>query len=295
MNIKSISPGRISLILYLAIFSAEAGADMKVEEFVLSGDFEGNSTHGEFTYHKTQSGLSIKYYSSSEHKYLSYSTDKFDECSSLSMFQIPGTRQIAIDGSCSSQGGQIYTNIYEWKNKYQNWCLVREITGEKSDATSSTVVPFEQISRVTGCFPVGKKGPYTYETEAQVKSELDDEFRKFRVSTRNKVDLLKYLNSTPSYAISEISSNIDMENVQAANDLAYYLTENGRAFDATSILIALVKKFPDRVVARLNLADAYWDNNFKDLSRVEYRDYYEQMVSMNLKSRIPDRVLKRMK
>lgn len=131
---------------------------------------------------------------------------------------------------------------------------MREITGG-ADSTSNTVIPSEQISRVTGCFPIGKEGPYTYEKDAQVKSELDDEFNKFRIATRNHADLLRYLKNIPSYVTFEISSNIDEANVRVANDLAYHLVENGRAFDAIPILTAIVKKFPDRVVAKLNLAD----------------------------------------
>jgi hypothetical protein len=295
MKLRSITIGRIILLIYFAVFSVKANADGKATVFELSGDFEGNSVPGKFTYQQTSSGLSIKYYSSSKHEYFSYNVEKFDECSSLSMYQIPNTRQIAIDGSCSSQGGQIYINIYEWKSTHDNWCLVREITGEKSDSTSNTVIPSEQISRVTGCVPIGKEGPYAYEKKTQVKSELDDEFNKFRVSTRNQTDLLRYLNTIPSYTTFEISSNIDATNVQAANDLAYYLTESGRALDAIPILVAIVKKFPNRVVAKLNLADAYWANDFKDLARIVYRDYYRQMIFMKLQSKIPENVSKRMK
>lgn len=100
-------------------------------------------------------------------------------------------------------------------------------------------------------------GPYTYEKEAQVKSELDDEIDNFRVSTRSQANLLRYLNTIPSYSAFKISSNIDAMNVRAENDLAYYLAENGRAFDAIPILVAVVKKFSDRVVAKFNLADIY--------------------------------------
>lgn len=85
MKNRSITIGLIIFLIYLAVFPVKSSADVMANGFELSGDFEGSSAHGKFSYQETPSGLSIKYYPSSKNKYFSYSAQKFDECSSLSM------------------------------------------------------------------------------------------------------------------------------------------------------------------------------------------------------------------
>jgi hypothetical protein len=49
------------------------------------------------------------------------------------------------------------------------------------------------------------------------------------------------------------------------------------------------------VVAKLNLGDAYWDNNYKEQAAGLYKQYYDEMSSINLKEKIPGRVFNRMR
>jgi hypothetical protein len=103
----------------------------------------------------------------------------------MAMYAIPNTRQIAIDGSCSSQGGRIFRQIYEWKKVFSNWCLVREITGEKTDVTSGTVVPTEQVARVADCYTIGAIGPYKYVPGTEISQDTSNKLEKLRVAAGN--------------------------------------------------------------------------------------------------------------
>lgn len=129
-------------------------------QLTLSGNFEGAGRKGRFVYEQKDAGLSIKYYSSSIKRALTYFISKFDDCSAMGMYAIPNTRQVVIDGSCPSQGGQIYRNVYEWKENYSSWCLVSEIRGERPDQTTGKRASSESISRFSNCTKMGDESPY---------------------------------------------------------------------------------------------------------------------------------------
>lgn len=266
-------------------------------ESVVEGYFEGGVVPGKFEYKDSADGTRflIVYYSPSLKRTLTYSVAKFDDCSAMAMYKIPNTRQIAVDGSCPSRGGQIYEYVYEWSAAKNNWCLIREITGQKADISSDKITSSEQVSRVKDCPILGATGPYPHESRGATTKDIARELKKFRDSVGALETLKRYVDSLPSYSVSELVDYITYENVQDVNDLAFYLSEDGRSFDAIPILEKIVANFPKRLVAKLNLADAYWDNDCKDKAGALYFQYYNEMSSINLKEKIPGRVFNRMK
>ncbi|NTZ86402.1 tetratricopeptide repeat protein [Burkholderia metallica] len=261
----------------------------------ITGDFEGIGKPGVFTSAVTHNGLGVQYYSPSLQKTLSYRVERFDECSMMGMYIIPHTNLLAIDGSCSSQGGQIYRYIYKWNANNKDWCLIRQIGGEKADITSGTVVPTEDVLRVSGCATIGKNDSLTYESKDQVRKEIQDELGDLRKIARNQSLLERYIAEIPDFRVAELGAYIDADNVEDINNLAFYLGKYKRSGDAAELLQSLVKKFPSRTVARLNLADAYWDIGAKELAAPEYREYMRQMNEKGLSAKIPPRVLGRAK
>lgn len=126
---------------------------------VLVGDFEGAGVKGQLSWERRSDGLDIIYFSPSLRRKFNYFVPKFDECSSMVIYEIPRTRQVAIDGSCSSRGGQIYTNIFQWKTEVSNWCLVREITGERANDPSGRPAIANSVSHKVGCILLGQPTP----------------------------------------------------------------------------------------------------------------------------------------
>ncbi|WP_175689855.1 tetratricopeptide repeat protein [Burkholderia anthina] len=209
----------------------------------------------------------------------------------MGAYIIPHTNLLAVDGSCSSQGGQIYRYIYRWGASYKSWCLIRQISGEKSDITSGMVVPTEDVLRVSGCAPIGKTDSLVYESKNQVQREIDNELNDFKKSTRTQSSLERYISEMPDFRVAELGAYVDAENVEDVNNLTFYLGKYKRSSDAVQILQYLVKKIPNRIVARLNLADAYWEIDAKELAVPEYREYRRQMDLKGLSAKIPPRVL----
>ncbi len=69
-------------------------------------------------------------------------------------------------------------------------------------------------------------------------------------------------------------------NIDQYNNLAYYLakTKNGNQF-AIIILKEIIKKYPHRTVAYLNLADSLWIAGEKEEASLNYKEYLSLMKS----------------
>lgn len=281
----------------VAAFVGFAYAAMIGDDSVVAGYFEGGAIPGKFQYRNSEDGarLVINYYSPSLNKTLTYSVDKFDECSTMTMYGMPYNNKIVVDGSCSSRGGQIYEYVYEWNPGMGDWCLIREITGERPDPALGRIAPPERVSRVKDCPVLGVVGPYSYESRVETTKSIAVVLKKFRNSSGERKILSQYLNSIRSYDAAELVGYINPSNVEDINDLAFYLSEDGRSLDAIPLLEKIVEMFPGRVVAKLNLADAYWDSSFEKEAATLYGEYYREMSTINLKQKIPGRAFVRMK
>ncbi|NIF70444.1 tetratricopeptide repeat protein [Burkholderia sp. Ap-962] len=282
-------------LIFLCCFIFEADALAASEENKIVDDFEGIGKPGYLRSELASDGLIIRYSSSSLRKTLSYRVKNFDECSMMGMYLIPHSKLLTVDGSCSGSGGQIYRYIYRWDGGYKNWCLIRQVNGEKSDVASGKVVPTEEVFRVSGCAPIGEIDGLTYESKSQVKRGILDEMKSFEEASQTRSSLEEYISSIPDFQVAELAGNIDSVSVEDINNLAFYLGRYKRSSDAVEILQSLVKRFPDRAVARLNLADAYWDIDAKDLAVPQYQEYNRQMNAKGLSAKIPPRSLDRVK
>ncbi len=76
------------------------------------------------------------------------------------------------------------------------------------------------------------------------------------------------------------------------NNIAYYLQQAGANEEAIYLLEKIIKKFPNRIVAYINLGDAYRALGEKDKARKAYSTYIEQMCAKGLQKKIPKKVLK---
>jgi len=91
-------------------------------------------------------------------------------------------------------------------------------------------------------------------------------------------------------------SNNVISNISLMNDKASYLEQFGAFEESISILERVISKSPDRVVAYLNIADAYWGSNEKENARDSYKKYIELMKAQGKDiKKIPPRVYERLK
>ncbi|WP_085706633.1 M48 family metallopeptidase [Pseudomonas sp. B35(2017)] len=83
------------------------------------------------------------------------------------------------------------------------------------------------------------------------------------------------------------------EIVLLINDYAYFLQQNNQPLDSIPFLNDIVGADPKRAVAWLNLADSNWMIGRQSDAQKQYSEYKRLMVSMNKKSKIPQRVFDR--
>lgn len=135
-----------------------------------------------------------------------------------------------------------------------------------------------------------------------VRSLLDKEESPQKIHYSNLSSVIKQvepLYHAKNYAkIREIAektiidlSAISSKNVTALNNLGYYYSEAGAYVEALQILSAVTKKFYDRAVACLNLADTYRYMKNMDTAKFYYRQYITIMSESGKQDKIPQRVL----
>src|SRR5471030_395685 len=103
----------------------------------------------------------------------------------------------------------------------------------------------------------------------------------------------KVRRNIPQEFVYEMTLIISDDNVGALNDYAYYLSRSQNNVLAALLLRGIHKKYPDRVVATLNLADAYWDIGMKNDACPLYKEYANKMAAMGKSTRIPTLVKSR--
>ena len=85
-----------------------------------------------------------------------------------------------------------------------------------------------------------------------------------------------------------------IDSIPLMNDKAYYLEQMGVYKESIYILKKVISKDPDRVVAYLNIADAYWGNNEKEEAKESYKKYIDLMKNQGKNmNKIPQRVYDR--
>lgn len=94
----------------------------------------------------------------------------------------------------------------------------------------------------------------------------------------------------PIELIFELALILDQSNVTTLNNLAYFLVEDGHTASAVILLRAIYRKFPERVVAKLNLADAYQQIGMSSEAFSLYTEYKKVMEASGSSGRIPQRV-----
>jgi len=113
---------------------------------------------------------------------------------------------------------------------------------------------------------------------------IEQEYADNHSDIRTDIDFLRLVLST---------LQLDRSTVTHYNNIAYYLEQAGHYDSAIHLLEKIVKDFPDRVVAYINLGDAYWGLEQHTEAREAYQAYIRLMRESNREQRIPQRVFDR--
>ncbi|MBU3917690.1 hypothetical protein KKA14_19355 [bacterium] len=126
-----------------------------------------------------------------------------------------------------------------------------------------------------------------------LSGEYKNSIRWYRKKNYNKaVQILRPFLESKKYLEYEISNE---EALSIINDYAFFLEQNNNFEESIEILRYIVEKKPDRIVAYINLGDAYYGNNEIDKANESYKKYVELMKNSKNEKKIPKRVYNRLK
>lgn len=200
--------------------------------------------------------------------------------------------EIEIDSSYSSQGGNIFSQVYKWDTYTKKWFLTKIIEGEKSNILDNQFTPNLSIKRIQCCYYLGDNSANYFEkTPDEEKSEIEQELDslKLLVNSDKNDQIIKRINI---YLATEYINFLNNDNVDLLNIIARLINESD--WQASAIILEkIVETYPNRVISVLDLANAYWNSEIPDLRKKAISQYkfYQQIYIDD----IPDYVIERIK
>lgn len=203
---------------------------------------------------------------------------------------------LIVDNSSMSRiGGELLLDVYKWFPNKSNWILIKRVGGVKADMVLDLSPPDMTVDHVKCCHVLGDSSDIETFSESEVNSELNNELEKISQQIQKK-NIDGVLLEVDQYKAAEYAKLLNDRNLILLNDLAFYLEKKDPMASAI-ILEKIVNKYPNRVVAKLNLADAYWailEGNSPKIKQL-YQQYKEAMIQKGLAKKIPARVFERTK
>lgn len=223
-----------------------------------------------------------------------YTVDDFNECAAIGVYQLPSTDNVVIDGSCGSQGGQIDVRIFK-PSSTGELCLDLLVSGEKPAPVDGNFLPKLDVNRLAPCSIPGSDRKVELLSRESVQRIVESEILQIKKSLElDEKSRSSAIKSFSIYIVAELSQNINEANVALLNDFGFYLEQNDRPEAAAILLTKICERFDDRVVAKLNLADASWKLGDQETSTSFYKSYLSQMTKLGKKKKVPQRVFMRL-
>lgn len=206
---------------------------------------------------------------------------------------------ISIVGFCCGNLKTVENYYYQYNDEVQNWILNKEYTYSYNQDYSidyEVNFPTQSIS-INGLKFEQIKIQNESERQIYYNNLLSDLLLKFSNAYKNKINYSN-LSEYPKFMIMDMMNMVPVtnENVALYNDLAYYLQKNPKEdIYAKYILEEVIRKFPKRTVAYINLGDTYWDLQEYESAKESYGVYVQLMKEAGKENIIPQTVLKRLK
>lgn len=212
----------------------------------------------------------------------------------------PGTIVINADFE-SPSNPYIHQYTFLWNGLKRDWYLVKESNWTDESLAGKNIGRYPSeftVVRYNCCISMDsvENDKSKRENKLGYRESIEDDFRYVNnLVKKKKFDGLFSINMENPKIIPidfayELTSIIDSSNVEDINNFAFYATKYNQPNPAIIILNGVIKKHPDRVVAYLNLADAYAKAHDFDSAKKLYREYVSIMREIGKEDKIPKRV-----
>ncbi|MDM1553163.1 MULTISPECIES: tetratricopeptide repeat protein [Chryseobacterium] len=207
--------------------------------------------------------------------------------------------EIIVGASCCGNFKTTETHYYKFIK--DNWYLYKTSTSTVDDDFIPKIkMDMDNLSSSIDHKTVDHKDIYNSEIKELKESSLSGFSKSLALlKSASKTNTLNKQNTVDIETVAEwlYFNPLTENNVNDYNDIAYYnaYTKDGN-LSSISLLKEIVEKYPNRVVAYLNLGDSYWTFDNKEKAKEAYLKYIELMKSQKKDiSKIPQRVYDRTK
>lgn len=205
--------------------------------------------------------------------------------------------EIQIGSSCCANFKT--TEIYVYKYLNNNWFLAQTMTSTvQDDFLPDISLTMNDLSYSIDGKTVNNKSIHEKELSS-LKTDAISKYNRYLSSFRSgyKSKMLGKLNSIGFEEVAAMLyfNPLSEANVNDYNDIAFYNSSTKNGSESSILLLKkIVEKYPDRVVAYLNLGDSYWAIDKKEFAKEAYIRYLALMKDQNKDlSKIPARVEER--
>jgi len=175
--------------------------------------------------------------------------------------------------------GKTIFEIGNWKSDYTKtyYCEVDQ------NITLNELTSEQGVQKLKHLPPESKRDDLCNVTY-YFEESLDEYLKRF------KSDLPDIYKGLDRYKALLDKHTISNDNVRQYNDIAYYLEQAKLYNESVFLLEKIIKKFPERTVAYINLGDTYIGLGNVTKAQEAYRKYIELMKIDNKADKIPQRV-----
>lgn len=211
------------------------------------------------------------------------------------------------------------TYTFRWNDSLKNLVLIKEsnwsepyrdeiysLNGESVPKEAKFPTEFE-VKRIKCCVLLSdfkkQTPPYHGLNEELGTAEINKDIGYLKAMLKSGKDSQLFYRVTPASEenrkpipadlVYEISTALTVENVEALNNYAFYMQQTGSSILAIILLRSINEKYPHRTVAKINLADSYWEVGLKKESCRLYSEYIKGMLLAGKKRLVPSRAYSR--
>jgi|GEM_PF-3238372 len=207
---------------------------------------------------------------------------------------LPG--QLIINEHCCGIDKRYYLNYYLYNKEAKDWIFYKTLFVNNIFKKDKYGFRYFTDEHIIISFKTNSKGLISNKKhsnnfikkydENDINNELNRLINEFKTESRDTIDFFKI------YNLISVSS-INLKNITKYNDIAYYLEKTNAYKESIYLLEKILEKYPKRIVAYLNIADAYWGDKNKNKAIKNYKLYLSQMKKNGKEKKIPKKVFQR--
>ena len=207
-------------------------------------------------------------------------------------------QELIVYGACCGREKDKSIDYYKYISRINDWVLYKAISSDyigPKHKVENNFLYFDdsatKINYFSGNTTIGGEAlSINYiDIDSEIDKTLQNLKKKYHLWLSSYKDKKPFLIDAGLIQIFEWLNLLSLSSntVEMYNNIGYFLFKKGKYIEAIYLLEKVVDKFPDRMVAQLNLADALYDFGQVKQAIPFYSAYYKRMKAANKVKKIP--------